>query len=130
MVLQGYCQGEGWYSGYHGELAKLHAKGVGLIPARPCYSDSFCQKKKGQKNASRESFFFFFPNFIFHKLECTGGKSKKKKKKKIPFENRDKKSSGRPFLAHPAGGQETIFYFRMALVMTVCPDIARKDVIC
>ena len=25
-----------------------------------------------------------------------------------------KKSSSRPFLAHPAGGQETIFYLRMA----------------
>ena len=31
------------------------------------------------------------------------------------FENRKKESSIRPFLAHPAGGQETIFYLRMAL---------------
>ena len=31
------------------------------------------------------------------------------------FEKMRKKSSSRPFLAHPAGGQETIFYLRMAL---------------
>ena len=30
------------------------------------------------------------------------------------FLKRGKKSSSRPFLAHPAGGQETIFYLRMA----------------
>ena len=34
------------------------------------------------------------------------------KKKRI--EDRKKKSSSRPFLAHPAGGQETTFYLRMA----------------
>ena len=37
------------------------------------------------------------------------------KKKKMKIENRKKKSSSRPFLANPAGGQETIFYLRMAL---------------
>ena len=50
--------------------------------------------------------FFFFPNFNFFKLECTGGKVKKKK---VP-------TSSRPFLAHPAGGQETIFYLRISTV--------------
>ena len=40
------------------------------------------------------------------------GKSKKKKKK---IEKMKKKSSSRPFLAHPAGGQKTTFYLRMAL---------------
>ena len=39
-----------------------------------------------------------------------GGGSKKKL-----FENRKKESSSRPFLAHPAGGQETMFYLSMAL---------------
>ena len=28
-----------------------------------------------------------------------------------------KKEKSRPFLAHPAGGQETFFYLRMALFM-------------
>ena len=64
----------------------------------------------GKKTASREvGIFFFFPNFNFFKLECTGGKVKKKKKIE-----KKKKSPSRPFLAHPAGGQETIFYLRMA----------------
>ena len=58
----------------------------------------------------RSGFFFFFPNFNFLKLECTGGKVKKK-------------SSSRPFLAHPAGGQETIFHLRMALVAKLSPTI-------
>ena len=53
---------------------------------------------------------FFPPNFNFFKLECTGGKVKKKKK----FEKMKKKSSSRPFLAHPASGQETTFYLRVA----------------
>ena len=44
----------------------------------------------GEKTASREvGIFFFFPNFNFFKLECTGGKVKNKKifekmKKKVP----------------------------------------------
>ena len=62
------------------------------------------------KNASREVGIFFFSNFIFYRLECTGGSKKKKKE----FENMKKKSSSRPFLAHPAGGQETTFYLRVA----------------
>ena len=36
------------------------------------------------------------------------------KKKKI--ENMKKKPPIRPFLAHPAGGQETTFYLRVALL--------------
>ena len=47
----------------------------------------------------------------FFKLECTGGKVKKKK---IVEKMKKKKGSSRRFLAHPAGGQETIFYLRMA----------------
>ena len=27
----------------------------------------------GKGPVGRESFFFFFPNFIFYKIECTGG---------------------------------------------------------
>ena len=49
-------------------------------------------------------------NFNFFKLECIGGKVKKK-----IFWKDEKKSSSRPFLAHPAGGQETILYLSMAL---------------
>ena len=64
----------------------------------------------GKKQASWEvgnlSFLFFLPNFIFYKLECTGGKRKKK------IENKKKKKFSMPFLAHPAGGQETTFYLR------------------
>ena len=65
----------------------------------------------GKKKASREvgNLFFFFPNCIISKLEYTGRKGKKKK-----FFFKIGKSSSRPFLAHPAGGQETIFYLRMA----------------
>ena len=40
-----------------------------------------------------------------------GGELKKKEKKG----KKEKKDSSRPFLTHPAGGQETIFYLRMAL---------------
>ena len=39
--------------------------------------------KKKSQSGGRES--FFFPNFIFNKLECTGGKSKKKEEN---FESR------------------------------------------
>ena len=35
-------------------------------------------------------------------------------KKKLSFLNMKKKSSSRPFLAHPAGGQETTFNLRVA----------------
>ena len=37
--------------------------------------------------------------------------------KKTFFENHEKKSPRRPFLAHPAGGQETTFYLRVASVL-------------
>ena len=70
---------------------------------------------------------FFFPNFIFYKLECTGGKSKNKKL----FLKIEKKSSSRPFLAHPASGQEPIFYLRMALdttLMIVWAKPVKRDV--
>ena len=68
----------------------------------------------GKNNAIRKvGDTFFGPNFIFYKLECTGGKSKKKKKKN---ENRKKKVPVGPFSppAHPAGGQERMSYLRMA----------------
>ena len=47
---------------------------------------------------------------------------------KVEFFFKDeKKSSSRPFSAHPAGGQETIFYLRMApslsLCLSVCPHV-------
>ena len=43
---------------------------------------SFPVGRVGQKTASRSvGNLFFFPNFIFHNLECTGEKGKKKKKK-------------------------------------------------
>ena len=45
-----------------------------------------------------------------------GGEGEVTKKK---FENRGKKSSSRPFLAHPASGQETIFYLRMAKMASI-----------
>ena len=41
----------------------------------------------------RSGFFFFFPNFNFLKLECTGGKVKKKK----ILEKMKKKVSVGPF---------------------------------
>ena len=65
----------------------------------------------GQKTASREVGNFFFSNFIFNKLEYTGGGSKKK----TLFENMKKNNSRRPFLAHSAAGQGTTFYLRVAL---------------
>ena len=58
-------------------------------------------------------FFFFFPDFIFfYKLECTGWGGVKRKK--LGGGDVGGESSSRPFLAHPAGGQETTFYFRVA----------------
>ena len=42
---------------------------------------SFPVSRVGKKTASREVgifFFFFFPNFMFYKLECTGGGGEKK----------------------------------------------------
>ena len=33
-----------------------------------------------KRPVGRSGFFFLFPNFIFHKLECTGEKRKKKQK--------------------------------------------------
>ena len=32
--------------------------------------------KKNGRSGGRDFFFFFFPNFIFYKLECTGGGEK------------------------------------------------------
>ena len=68
------------------------------------------------KNASREVGIFSFPNFIFDRLECTGGgggggviKTKRKTKKNM----KKKRSPSRPFLPHPASGQET-FFLRVA----------------
>ena len=61
-----------------------------------------------QKAASRD---LFFPNIIFHQLECTGGGGGVKI---YFFENMKKKSW--PFLAHSGGGQETPFYLRVALL--------------
>ena len=52
----------------------------------------------GQKTASREVRIFFFPDFIFFKTRLYRG--------------------GGGFLAHPAGGQETTFYLRVALAVT------------
>ena len=48
--------------------------------------------QKKSQSGGRESF-FFFPNFIFYKLECTGGKVKKK----YFFDNRKKKVPVGPF---------------------------------
>ena len=55
----------------------------------PLSKKSFPVGQVGKKTASQEVgiFFFFFPNFNFFKLECTGGKVKKD----------EKKSSSRPF---------------------------------
>ena len=39
-----------------------------------------------------------------------------KKKKKKNFEKYGRQNSSRPSLAHPAGGQETTFYLRVAWV--------------
>ena len=57
----------------------------------PLSKKLFSVCRVGKKTASREVgiFFFFFPNFNFFNLECTGGESKKKKyfekmKKKVP----------------------------------------------
>ena len=46
----------------------------------------FPVSRVGKKKASREVgnlFFFFFPNFVFYKLECTGGGGGVKKKMKM-----------------------------------------------
>ena len=76
----------------------------------PLSKTLFPVSRVGKKKASRAvGNLFFFPNLIVYKLECTGGEVKKNLFLKI-----GKKSSSRPFLAHPAGGQETIFYLRMA----------------
>ena len=57
---------------------------------RPPRKELFPVSRVGKNKASREvGNLFFPPNFIFYKLECTGGKSLKKKK----FENRKKKVS-------------------------------------
>ena len=77
----------------------------------PLSKKSFPVGRVGKKTASREAGFFFFSWFHFYKLNCTGGVSKKKKK----IEKYGKKNSSQPFLAHPAGGQETTFYLRVAL---------------
>ena len=64
----------------------------------PLSKKSFPVSRVGKKKASRE----------VGNLECKGVKVKKKE------DFVEKESSSRPFLAHPAGGQETIFYLRMA----------------
>ena len=50
------------------------------VTFRPALSKkSFPVGRVEDKNASREvGIFFFFPNFNFLKLECTGGEVKKK----------------------------------------------------
>ena len=83
----------------------------------PLSKKSFPVDRVGGKNVSREVgiffffFFFFFLISFFLKLECTGGG---KVKQKCFCWKDGKKRSSRPILAHPAGGQETIFYLRMA----------------
>ena len=57
-----------------------------------------------KKTASRD--FFFFPNFIVHKHECTGGGEQTN----LFFLKNEKKSLSRPFLAHSGGGQETFLF--------------------
>ena len=48
----------------------------------PLNKKSFLVGRVGKKTASQEVgiFYFFFPDFIFYELDCTGGGSKKKKK--------------------------------------------------
>ena len=55
-------------------------KMLGIRP--PLSKKSFPVGQVGPKTASREVgiFFFFFPNFNYFKLECTGGEVKKKLK--------------------------------------------------
>ena len=51
-----------------GSQATLKKKIVSCVPGR----------EKNSQSGGRESSSFFFPNFIFYKLECIGGESKKK----------------------------------------------------
>ena len=69
-----------------------------------CHSSPLSKKlfsvgRVGNKTASREVgiFFFFFPNFNFFKLGCTGGGGDGGVKKKKKLEKMGKKSSSRPF---------------------------------
>ena len=61
----------------------------------PLSKKLFPVSRVGKKKANREvRNLFFFPNFIFYKLECTG---EKKFKKKLKNENRKKKVPVGPF---------------------------------
>ena len=78
----------------------------------PLSKKSFPVGRVGKKTASREvGNFFLFLISIFFKTRMYRGKSKKKK------------NSSRPFLAHPAGGQVTIFYLRTAWPNGLIVDI-------
>ena len=64
------------------------------IPCRPPSSKkSFPVRRVAPKTATWSGGIFYFPNFIFYKLECTGGKGKRKyenmkeKKKIIKFQS-------------------------------------------
>ena len=60
----------------------------------PLRKKLFPVNRVGKKKASREvGNFFFFPNLIFYKLECTGGESEQE----FFFENREKKVPVDPF---------------------------------
>ena len=54
---------------------------------------------------------FFSNSIFFYKLECMGGGGGGKKKSFLKIQ---KTKSGRLFLAHSGGGQETILYLRVA----------------
>ena len=55
--------------------------GLVVVAVPPLSKELFPVGQVGKIKASREvKIFFFSPNFIFHKLECTGGGGKKKKK--------------------------------------------------
>ena len=69
-----------------------------------------CPPVDCQKSQSGGRDFFFFLFLIFHGLDCT----KKIEKKKTFFKNHEKKVPVGLFLAHPASGQETTFYLRVA----------------
>ena len=79
---------------------------------RPSLSKKMFPVSRVGKNTASWDFFFFFTNFNFCKLECTGGGGGGGKK--VVLKIREKKSSSRPFLAHSGGGQETTFCLRVA----------------
>ena len=69
----------------------------------PPVKNSFLCAGWAKKSSVGRSEFFFFPNSIFYKLECKGGKGKKNNFGKY------EKSSSRPFLVQSGSGQETTF---------------------